>query len=117
MAEKLNPEVTEHKEADAQKKQTIAALFREIVTLKDHAGWIALKTLLERKLQVAEYVLENYERYDPRALDKALCQRQDMTYIIETVEDAEANAANLAFELKRMHSDIEARRAQHAKQQ
>jgi hypothetical protein len=114
--EKLNPEVTERKEATAAAFAEVLDAFEKLRSLQDLPGWLALKKLLERRQKVAQTILDNYQKYEPRAIDRALCQVQDLKFIIESVEDADANSANLTFELQRLQAELEARRAEHAKQ-
>jgi hypothetical protein len=109
MSQKPNPNVTISLEQQAAGLRRKIELGRRLESLEGNDGWKAAQELLKDRLRVAEYVLDNYSTYEPRAVDRALCQREDLKYVLDIAEDFKTNSAALSLKLKEITDQINER--------
>lgn len=113
---KESPEITAELETKVKRLAEKINNGRALQHLKGNPGWEALKALCRKHLAPSENVLENHLKYDLRAIEVALAQKNSLTFIMEIIEQFETNEGALTLELQNLQNEINERRVRENKQ-
>lgn len=75
--------------------RTKIAAVEQIVGLKDHPGWQAVRGLIAEKIKATERYFDTFETMTPEQRVIFLKERKDLRYFHGIVEDFEANLPDL----------------------
>ena len=105
-----NRDITEKKEVDIVQLRGDYEAAREMNTLKDHGGWVRIKTILEANLGTLRNQLDEFHTLNEHGIRFILKEIQDFEFFIDLVEKAEQRLGELATRISRAEAELNERK-------
>ena len=106
---KANEKVTSGISADLKAKEQDFEASRLIGSLKEHEGWIVLRSILDTNLKRTEIALKDFEKLTDKGRDFLLKQRADLMDFMSYVDDSEEHQSALLSEIAELKSKLDER--------
>lgn len=107
---RLNPAITEDREAKLIQLRGDMEAMREIATGRDHPMWARLKAILEANIGTVNMRLDTFQKVNDEALRYLLKEKQDFEFVISLVDDCDGHMHAINEDIKNLEHDVTERK-------
>lgn len=108
---RANPDKTTELENEIINYRNAIREAQEVISLKDHPGWLQLQRNVKAQLDSVEEELDNFEKLDEKKTIIKLKERKDFRWMINVVDKVDEKLPTLLTAIKAIENELDKRKS------